>query len=115
MIALPVVGVQDPLQPKRRRLVGKQPGIAVPVPQQAAVSRCGRLWQHVRAADFYQADRRRKYRTVYNKFEWWFGTNPVLTFGPQSWCSQQLWNLARSDWKVLTKPQKSMVLRFSWT
>ena len=72
MIALPVVGVQDPPQPKRRRLVGKQPGIAVPVPQQAAVSRCGRLWQHVRAADFYQADRRRKYRTVYNKFEWWF-------------------------------------------
>ena len=41
MIALPLVGAQDPPQPKRRRLVGKQPGVAVPLPQQAAMWRCG--------------------------------------------------------------------------
>ena len=70
MIALPLVGAQDPPQPKRRRLVGKQPGVAVPLPQQAAMWRRGPLWRNVRAADFAQADCRRKYRTVYNKFDW---------------------------------------------
>ena len=112
MVSLPLQDADLILSPKRRRLQSKQPCLAVTPPKQAAVKIYGSLWSNVTASHFEASDRRRKYKIVYNKFEFWFASDPACTFREDAWCSQELWNLARSDYQILTKPQKSLVLRF---
>ena len=85
--------------------------MVVPPAMQATVKVWGPLWVNSKASDFEAWDRRRKYRFVCRKFEYWFALDPAVTFPEGSWCSQELWNLANVDYRILTKPQKSLVLR----
>ena len=101
-----------PYLPKRRRLTCKQPDdIASNILPHSAHA-CGPLWRCITAAEFAGLDIRRKYKLVYSKYDTWWMSNPVVTFREEGRCSRELWNLARADYQMLTRPQKSLVLLF---
>ena len=95
---------------KRRRLRVKQPCAALsPPPCLLPVSTS--VWGSRDEGKFDELSHRRKYLFVYNKFTWWFRSNPVVQFDSHSHCSEELWRLACKELQSLNKRQKTLIVR----
>ena len=100
---------------KRRRLSAKGPAPHVVSPAPPApgppLPICTSFWNDVDEATFEKWEHRRKYRTIHNKFLWWFRKQEVWTSRQDSQCTEELWQLARMDFHGLSRRQKNVVMR----
>ena len=101
---------------KRRRLSEKQPVPALlarpPLPAVAVLPVDLTAWGDLSRDAFDEYSQRKQYRTVYNKFGyWWWRTEPMYVHHDQSSVTEELWNLAKRDFGSLCKRQKNALMR----
>ena len=99
----------------RRRLSVKQsvPSMCspMPVPPAAVLPLSTSIWSDLDAAAFEDLAHRRRYRMVYNKFEWCFSSDPVCVECDDLYCTEELWRLGRKDYRSLGKQRKKSIMR----
>ena len=106
-------------QPKRRRLSvkGSAPSLLPPPPSLPSallplLPPLPPLWNNVCEATFEEGCHRKRYRSIYNKFQWWwFYGSPVWEDLDECRCTQELWSLGRKDFESLSQRQKNLIIR----
>ena len=99
---------------KSRRLSVKQsaPSLYPPPPPLVVLPLGTSLWNGLDEATFQDLTHRRRYRLIYNKFDWWwFCGDPVWVERDNSHCTEELWNLGRKDYVSLSKRQKHLIMQ----
>ena len=105
------IGGDLPPPPKARRLSWKQPVATVRAPP-ALLPLVPDMWLDLPQEVFEAMGHRKQYRSLYNKFWYWFQSDPPVAFPPGSLCTAELWALARSHYDTLNRYQKNMLLRY---
>ena len=105
--------VAPPIRHRRLREKGPAPLLLPPPPRPAAavLPLNSELWNDISAEVFRDLTHRRKYRMIYNKFDYWFFGGAGWVGGFNGCCSQELWNLGQSDYGSLSKHQKNCLIR----
>ena len=101
---------------KRRRLSEKQPVPALlalpPLPAVAVLPVDPNAWGDLSRDAFDEYSHRKQYRTVYNKFGyWWWRTNPKYVQHEHYSVTEKLWMLAKRDFGSLSKQQTNALMR----
>ena len=112
---LPQPPVADPvIRLRRLRIKGPAPFLLPRPPQSpaAVLPLSTSLWKDQNEVTFEFLPHRRKYRWIYNKFQYWFFDSGTVWAGlNDSGCTEELWKLGLKDFGSLSKRQKNIIMR----